>query len=155
MPWPEENGGFDVLKGTPGGNTLIVDVALAAVKGAELGQDDVTDLLALSFSATDYVGHRVGPHAQETMDMYLRLDAELARLFDALDDLVGPGAWTAFLSADHGGANVPSHVASLACLPTTGSRQPDGRGGRALQDRFGFTPATNLGSCARATTKSS
>ena len=49
----EENGGFDVLKGTPGGNTLIVDVALAAVKGAELGQDDVTDLLALSFSATD------------------------------------------------------------------------------------------------------
>ena len=145
-----------MLKGTPGGNTLIVDVALAAVKGAELGQDDVTDLLALSFSATDYVGHRVGPHAQETMDMYLRLDAELARLFDALDDLVGPGAWTAFLSADHGGANVPSHVASLG-MPADywkpGNLMDEVE--ELLQDRFGFTPATNLGSCARATTKSS
>ena len=137
----EKNGGFDVLKGTPGGNTLIVDVALAAVKGAELGQDDVTDLLALSFSATDYVGHRVGPHAQETMDMYLRLDAELARLFDALDDLVGPGAWTAFLSADHGGANVPSHVASLdmpADYWKPGNLMDEVE--ELLQDRFGFTP---------------
>ena len=113
----EANGGYDLLKGTPGGNTLIVDFALAAIDGADLGQDDVTDLLALSFSATDYVGHRVGPHAQETMDMYLRLDMELKRLFDALDDKVGRGQWTAFLSADHGGANVPSHAASMG-MPT-------------------------------------
>jgi len=113
----EANGGYDLLKGTPGGNTLIVDFALAAIDGADLGQDDVTDLLALSFSATDYVGHRVGPHAQETMDMYLRLDTELKRLFDALDDKVGRGQWTAFLSADHGGANVPSHAASMG-MPT-------------------------------------
>ena len=112
-----QNGGFDLLKGTPGGNTLIVDFAIAAIEGAGLGQDNVTDLLALSFSATDYVGHRVGPHAQETMDMYLRLDLELKRLFDALDKRVGHGQWTAFLSADHGGANVPSHASSVG-LPT-------------------------------------
>ena len=112
-----QNGGYDLLKGTPGGNSLIVDFALAAIDGADLGQDDVTDLLALSFSATDYVGHRVGPHAQETMDMYLRLDMELQRLFDALDEKVGEGQWTAFLSADHGGANVPSHAAG-AGMPT-------------------------------------
>ena len=112
-----QNGGYDLLKGTPGGNSLIVDFALAAIDGADLGKDDVTDLLALSFSATDYVGHRVGPHAQETMDMYLRLDMELQRLFDALDEKVGEGQWTAFLSADHGGANVPSHAAA-AGMPT-------------------------------------
>ena len=112
-----QNGGYDLLKGTPGGNSLIVDFALAAIDGADLGQDDVTDLLALSFSATDYVGHRVGPHAQETMDMYLRLDMELQRLFDALDEKVGEGQWTAFLSADHGGANVPSHAAAVG-MPT-------------------------------------
>ena len=108
-----QNAGYDLLKATPGGNTLIVDFALAAIEGEGLGQDQVTDLLALSFSATDYVGHRVGPHAQETMDMYLRLDLELERLFDALDQKVGPGNWTVFLTADHGGANVPSHAASL------------------------------------------
>ena len=112
-----QNGGYDLLKGTPGGNSLIVDFALAAIDGADLGKDDVTDLLTLSFSATDYVGHRVGPHAQETMDMYLRLDMELQRLFDALDEKVGEGQWTAFLSADHGGANVPSHAAA-AGMPT-------------------------------------
>ena len=117
MALREQNGGYDLLKGTPGGNTLIVDFALAAIDGEGLGEDDVTDLLALSFSATDYVGHRVGPHAQETMDMYLRLDLELKRLFDALDEMVGAGNWTAFLSADHGGANVPSHAASMR-MPT-------------------------------------
>ena len=51
------------------------------------------------------------------MDMYLRLDLELQRLFDALDEKVGEGQWTAFLSADHGGANVPSHAASMG-MPT-------------------------------------
>ena len=111
------NDGYDVLKATPAGNTLIVDFALAAIEGAALGQDEVTDLLALSFSSTDYIGHRAGPHAQETMDMYLRLDQELKRLFEALDENVGKGQWTAFLSADHGGANVPSHAASLG-MPT-------------------------------------
>jgi len=138
----EKNGGYDLLKGTPGGNTLIVDFALAAIDGAELGQDDVTDLLALSFSATDYVGHRVGPHAQETMDMYLRLDLELKRLFDALDEKVGQGQWTAFLSADHGGANVPSHAASMG-MPTDywkpGNLMDEVE--TQLQDRWGFTPA--------------
>ena len=49
--------------------------------------------------------------------MYLRLDRELARLFEGLDELVGEGEWTAFLTADHGGANVPSHMASLK-MPT-------------------------------------
>jgi len=137
----EKNGGYDLLKGTPGGNTLIVDFALAAIDGAALGQDEVTDLLALSFSATDYIGHRVGPHAQETMDMYLRLDMELKRLFDALDDKVGKGQWTAFLSADHGGANVPSHASSEG-MPT-GYWQPGNLMDElevALQDRWGFTP---------------
>ncbi len=113
----DQNGGYDLLKGTPGGNTLVVDFGLAAIEGEGMGQDDITDFLALSFSATDYVGHRVGPHAQETMDMYLRLDQELARLFDALDERVGKGQWTAFLTADHAGANVPSHAQSMG-MPT-------------------------------------
>ena len=67
----------------------------------------------MSFSATDYVGHRCGPHAIETMDMYLRLDLELERFFDALDDQVGEGNWTVFLTSDHGGATVPSYGQSI------------------------------------------
>jgi predicted AlkP superfamily pyrophosphatase or phosphodiesterase len=113
----EKNGGFDILKGTPGGNTILVDFALAAIEGEGLGVDDITDMLTVSFSATDYVGHRCGSHAMETMDMYLRLDLELERFFHALDEKVGKGNWTVFVTADHGGATVPSLGASEG-LPT-------------------------------------
>lgn len=112
-----ENGGYSVLKSVPAGNTLIVDMALAAIDGENLGADDFCDLLALSFSATDYVGHRCGPHAQETLDMYVRLDRELERLFNALDKKVGHGKWTVMITADHGAAMVPSHGESMG-LPT-------------------------------------
>ena len=107
------NGGYDVLKATPGGNTLVVDFALAAIDGEELGADGACDLLALSFSATDYVGHRCGPHAQETLDMYVRLDRELERFFTALDKKLGRGNWTVFITSDHGAAAVPSQSASM------------------------------------------
>ena len=113
----EQNGGFDILKSTPWGNTIVVDFALAAVANEELGADATTDLLAISFSATDYVGHQFGVHAMETQDTYLRLDAELKRLFDALDEQVGEGNWLAWLTADHGAATVPS-LAQSAKLPT-------------------------------------
>lgn len=113
----EQNGGFDILKSTPWGNTIVVDFALEAVESEELGADATTDLLAISFSATDYVGHQFGVHAMETQDTYLRLDAELKRLFDALDEQVGEGNWLAWLTADHGAATVPS-LAKSEKLPT-------------------------------------
>ena len=109
----EANGGYDILKGTPGGNTILVDFALAAIEGENLGEDDFCDMLTMSFSATDYVGHRCGPHAIETMDMYIRLDLELERFFDSLDEKVGEGNWTVFLTSDHGGATVPSYGQSI------------------------------------------
>lgn len=103
----DKNGGLDILKGTPMGNALLVDFGLAALEAEGLGQDDVTDVLALSFSSTDYVGHQFGVHAIETEDTYRRLDDELKRLFDALDQQVGAGQWMAFLTADHGAVTVP------------------------------------------------
>ena len=103
----EGNGGQDIIKGTPHGNTLLVDFALAAIDAEELGSDDVPDVLALSFSSTDYVGHKFGAHAMETEDTYRRLDDQLSRLFDRLDTQIGTGQWTAFLTADHGAVTVP------------------------------------------------
>ena len=103
----EDNGGQDIIKGTPHGNTLLVDFALAAIEAEALGADRVPDVLAISFSSTDYVGHKFGAHAMETEDTYRRLDDELGRLFTALDSLIGTGQWTAFLTADHGAVTVP------------------------------------------------
>ena len=116
MALSEANGGFDILKATPAGNTLVVDFALAAVAGEQLGKDEFTDLLAVSFSSTDYVGHQFGVHAWETMDIYVRLDQQLERFFRALDGAVGVGEWMCWLTADHGAATVPS-LAQDAGIP--------------------------------------
>lgn len=95
------NGGYSMLPGTPYGNTMLADFALAAVAGENLGEDAITDFLAVSFSSPDYIGHNFGPQSKEVQDTYLRLDRELARLFNALDAKLGKGNYTVFLSADH------------------------------------------------------
>lgn len=95
---------------SPFGNTLVKDFAKRAVDGEELGQDAVTDLLAISFSSTDYVGHQYGPHAVEVQDTYLRLDRDLADLFAMLDNKVGEGNYMVFLTSDHGAVDVPAEL---------------------------------------------
>ncbi len=93
------------IRSTPFGNSILTDLALASLDAENLGQDDITDFLAVSFSSTDYVGHSFGPHAIEVQDTYLRLDKDLERLFAALDAKVGKGEYVVFLTADHGVAD--------------------------------------------------
>jgi arylsulfatase A-like enzyme len=64
----------------------------------------------ISYSSTDYIGHDFGTNAKELQDTYVRLDLELARLFRALDAQVGKGAYTVFLTSDHGVAPVPNYL---------------------------------------------
>jgi predicted AlkP superfamily pyrophosphatase or phosphodiesterase len=100
--------GYGVLNSTPYGNQLLAEAAKAAIAGEQMGKDAFTDFLCVSFSATDYAGHTFGPQAVEVEDMYLRLDIELANFFKYLDQTVGKGAWTVFITADHGGNEVPA-----------------------------------------------
>ena len=109
----EKNGNFDIIKDTPFGNDLTLDFAKAAIKGERLGKNNAIDFLALSFSSTDYVGHQYGTDAIEIEDTYLRLDQNIADLFAFLDQEVGIGKYTVFLTADHGASQVPSYLQSL------------------------------------------
>ena len=97
--------GYGIIRNTPFGNSLTLDMAKAAIDGEQLGADDETDLLAVSCSSTDYIGHQVGTHAIETEDMYLRLDKAIADFLAYLDSKVGKGNYLVFLSADHGAMN--------------------------------------------------
>lgn len=106
------NMGYDILKATPFGNSLTTDFALAAIDGENLGKDTITDLLAVSFSSTDYVGHNFGVNSKEIQDTYIRLDKDLERLFSALDKKVGKENYTVFLTADHAAVEVPSYLQS-------------------------------------------
>ena len=108
-----ENRGFDILKATPYGNSLTTDFAIAAIKGEQLGKDNTTDILTVSFSSTDYVGHNFGVNSKEIEDTYIRLDKDLERLFEYLDITVGKGEYTVFLTADHGAVNVPAYLQSV------------------------------------------
>jgi len=100
----------DAIKGTPWGSTLTADLAIAAIDGDSLGMDEVPDLLAVSFSSLDELQHAMGPRALEVEDAYIRLDRELARILNHLDQRVGAGRYTLFLTADHGGGDVPAYL---------------------------------------------
>ena len=95
---------------TPYGNNLVLDVATQTLINEKMGQDDITDLLAVSFSSPDYIGHSFGPNSWETMDGYIKLDELLAQFFTLLDKQVGKNNYTVFLTADHAVANVPGFM---------------------------------------------
>jgi predicted AlkP superfamily pyrophosphatase or phosphodiesterase len=107
------NAGYSVLPNTPWGNTLLIDFAKAAIEAENLGNGEFTDLLAISFSSTDYIGHAFGAYSKEIQDTYVRLDRELAAFFEYLDEKVGKGEYLVFLTADHAVANVPQHMLDL------------------------------------------
>jgi predicted AlkP superfamily pyrophosphatase or phosphodiesterase len=103
-------GNAGMIRSTPYGNTMTLDLAKAAVENEHMGQGAVTDFLAVSLSSTDYVGHQFGPNSIEVEDTYLRLDRDLASFFTYLDSKVGKGNYTVFLSADHGAAHNPAFL---------------------------------------------
>lgn len=94
-----------LIRSTPYGNTLTLDVAKLALENEQLGSDNITDFLAISLSSTDYVGHQFSPNSVKTEDTYLRLDKDLSDFFYFLDQKVGKGNYVVFLTADHGGAH--------------------------------------------------
>ncbi len=104
---------LSVLRFTPFGNSLTLDFALESIEKMGLGADEWTDFLCLSFSSTDYIGHQFGIHAEETEDAYLRLDRDIARLLEFLDQKFGKNNALVFLTADHGGAETPEHLIEI------------------------------------------
>ena len=94
----------------PTGNTLTFKLAKALINAEELGQKNETDMLCISLSSTDYIGHAYAPNSVEVEDMYLRLDKDIASFLRYLDNTIGEGNYTIFLSADHGGAHNASFL---------------------------------------------
>ncbi|MGB5705441.1 MAG: alkaline phosphatase family protein [Arenicellales bacterium] len=139
-PWELDLGGFGrtfphaygkgdgkyyttMLTASPAGDAITLDFAKALVEAEQLGQDEVTDYLSISFSSTDYVGHLFGPSSLEGEDNILRLDRTLAELLRFIDEKVGMGNTLVVLSADHGGPDSPGYLNSLG-IPA-GYVEPD------------------------------
>ncbi len=90
---------------TPLCGTITTDMAIAALKAEQLGKGETTDMLCVSYSQTDVIGHEWSTRGEHTDEAYLQLDKDIARLLNALDEQVGKGNYVLFLSADHGAAH--------------------------------------------------
>ncbi|MBN9518881.1 alkaline phosphatase family protein [bacterium] len=133
---------YEALANSPFGNELLLDFAKTCVTEEKLGADDVPDLLTVSFSSNDLIGHTWGPDSQEVLDVTLRSDAIMAEFLRFLDATVGRDNYALALTADHGVCPLPEAPAGAA----RGARRVDltdvQKGlEKHLADRFGGAPA--------------
>lgn len=92
------------------GVTYTFRMAEAILENENLGQGKYTDLLAVSVSSTDAIGHTYSTRGRENYEVYMQLDKELAHFFNELDKRVGRGNYLLFLTADHGAAHNPNFM---------------------------------------------
>ena len=118
---------FDQLRYSPDGDRITMGLAQAIVENESLGADEVPDLLAVSLSATDRIGHAFGPESREAEDNLHRLDLLLSEFLDYLDRRVGPGRFLLALSSDHGIRPIPEYApgADLQATRVFSSRLTD------------------------------
>lgn len=122
---------YTALAASPFGNDLVAAFAERAIEVEQLGQHDVPDVLAVSFSSNDYIGHEVGPDAPEVREVSIRTDKVLGELFAAAQKSAGADNVLVVLTADHGVAPVPE-VNEARRMP--GGRPPAGVFNRTAQD---------------------
>jgi len=102
--------GAGIIKSTPSGNTILANLAVQILKNEDLGKDNIADFLAISFSSTDYIGHQYGPHSQEIVDTYIKLDKDIKKILDYIKNNIGYENTLIFLTADHGVASEPNEL---------------------------------------------
>jgi alkaline phosphatase len=132
-------------RATPAMDAFTVDAALAAVKALELGKRGSIDLLAVSLSASDYVGHYFGTEGPEMCALQLALDRTVGRLLTALDK--ARISYVVVLTADHGGLDIPERN-RVRGLPAAQRISPDlfpGNVGAAIASELGLEGDVLLG----------
>lgn len=129
---------YDLVGPTPWGDDYTAELAKQVIDNEKLGTGPVTDLLSISFSSPDILGHKVGPDSPEHKAMLLALDKTLADLFQHLDAKVGKGNWVVALSADHGIAPM-SNVAGKMRIPSFNFEPKD------LQNQLNYMLKTQYG----------
>lgn len=101
---------YNAFQFTPFANQTVLELAIEAVKNENLGADEITDFLAISFSTSDLMAHELGNYSYELMDIYLRIDKNISELLTFLDNYVGKGNYILFLTSDHAGIETPAYL---------------------------------------------
>src|SRR5262249_224915 len=98
---------YEALYTSPFGNQVLLALPTTPLEAEKLGSHDVPDLLTLSCSSNDAIGHMWGPDSHEVLDVTLRSDRIVKELLDYLDAKVGKGQYVLVMSADHGVCPMP------------------------------------------------
>lgn len=101
------NNAYQLFTISPMANELLTDLAIEALSREQMGLDNKTDMLCISYSTPDIAGHAFGPYSLEMEDMYARLDRQLEKLLSHLESLYGKDGFVVFLTADHAVVPVP------------------------------------------------
>lgn len=99
---------YSLLRETPFADEFTTELALRLIENEQLGQDDVTDYLAITYSATDYIGHRFGPSSVEASDALVRLDRNIGQLLDKIDKSLGKKNVLVYFVSAHGVSEIPA-----------------------------------------------
>ncbi|MCF8221601.1 MAG: alkaline phosphatase family protein [Bacteroidales bacterium] len=99
---------YSLLRKVPAADTYTSDLAIRLIEEEGLGEDDITDFLNITFSATDEIGHRFGPSSLEMADAILRLDAELEHFISYINEMIGKKNVLVYLTSAHGLAEIPA-----------------------------------------------
>jgi predicted AlkP superfamily pyrophosphatase or phosphodiesterase len=110
MPAVANSKYFKLMERTPYGSQLLELFAEKAIEAEQLGRHDMTDLLSVSFSSNDYLGHAVGPHDPQVRDMSIRTDRIIGRLLQFVDARIGLDNVLVVFTADHGVSPLPEFM---------------------------------------------
>ena len=101
---------YDLFTATPFADTYLTDFAIEAMKSEDMGKDNQTDMLCISYSTPDIIGHAFGPYSVEIEDTYVRLDLDLKKLIKEIEAHIGSKDYVIFLTADHAVVPVPQYL---------------------------------------------
>jgi predicted AlkP superfamily pyrophosphatase or phosphodiesterase len=136
---------YAALGYSPWGNSMTVDFAMSLMLSEGVGMNGNTDMLCLSLSSLDIVGHQVGPNSMENEDMFLRLDKDIERLLGFLDKNIGKENYLLFLSSDHGVNHTPAFLQSKNMAGGSLRLRPLYKElNDSCRSRFGFDPVVGI-----------
>ena len=100
---------YELLTMIPEGNTHLTDLAVAAIYNENLGKDEITDFLFVNYSVPETIGLLFGPQSAEVLDLFLKLDKNIAHLIEVIEEVVGKNNVLIYLTSNHGVAEIPQY----------------------------------------------